>query len=151
VLVNEPCDTPTIAKADGGQLPHDWYYLSAVPLAGSVTPAISAMDNVMTEYGTTHAVWGEGAFAQVLTIAKFDTAILKAHERVTPATVLAKARAFKGPVAWGAPRLNCGGFPGDPAVCNDLVRFFENTSPGVMKAIGTWVGPPKGFKVPVIG
>jgi len=151
VIVNEPCDTPTVAKADGGQLPHDWYYLTAVPLAGSATPAVTAMKKVMLEYHTTHAVWGEGAFAQIITIAKLETEVLKAGKHVSPATVLAAARQFRGPVAWGSPRLDCGGFPGDPAVCNDLVRFFQNTRPNVMKAIGPWVGPPKGFKLPVTG
>ena len=152
VLVNVPCDTPTVEKADGGKLPHDWYYLTANPLPGSGTPAITSMVKAFTPYGkaaVAYDAWSADAFGQVVTVAKLDTEILKAHGKVDPATVFAKARAFKGPVVQGAPHLDCGGFSGTPATCNDLDRFFQNTAPTVMKPLGTWIGPPKGFKAPL--
>jgi ABC-type branched-subunit amino acid transport system substrate-binding protein len=152
VLVNVPCDTPTIAKADGGTLPHNWYYLTANPLPGSPTPAVTAAVKAFTPYGkgpVAYDAWAADAFGQVLTVAKLDTEILKAHQKVTRATVFAKTRAFKGPIVQGAPHLACGHFKGTPATCNDLDRFFQNTAPNVMKPLGTWIGPPKGFKPPL--
>ena len=152
VLVNVPCDTPTVAKADGGKLPHDWYYLGANPLPGSPTPAVPAMEKVFSLYGKGHVAfnaWAADAFGQVVTVAKLDTELLRAHKKVTPANVLAKARGFRGPVVQGAPHLACGRFKGTPATCNDLDRFFQNTAPTVMTPLGTWIGPPKGFKPPL--
>ncbi len=151
VLVNVPCDTPDIQKADGGQLPPDWYYASANPLPGDTSdPSLAAFKKVATEYGE-EPYWGDAwvadSFGQMITIAKFDTEILKAGKKITPATVNATAKAFKGPVVQGAPDLDCGGFKGAPAVCNDKTSFFQNTSPGVFHAIVYYLGPPAGFKV----
>lgn len=150
VLVNVPCDTPTVAKGDGGSLPADWYYLTANPVPGSGTPAITSTEKVFTEEGKGPQgmnAFDSDAFGEVLTIAKFDTEILKAHKKITPAAVTAKAKAFKGPVAEGAPDLDCGGIASTaPALCNDHVRIYQNTAPTVMKKITTWIGPPKGFK-----
>ncbi|MGH9100926.1 MAG: ABC transporter substrate-binding protein [Acidimicrobiales bacterium] len=152
VLVNVPCDTPTVAKADGGRLPHGWFYLTANPLPGSKTKAVTAAEKVFKGYGKGPLgfdAWSADAFGQVLTVAKLDTQLLKAHERITPKSVFKKARAFKGPIVQGAPHLACGHFKGTPATCNDLDRFFKNTAPTVMEPIGTWIGPPKGFKPPL--
>lgn len=149
VLTNVPCDTPTVAKADGGQLPPGWYYASVDPLAGSGTPAVKAFERVATKYGhktTGPNAWVADSFGQILTIAKFDTEILKAHKKIDPATLRKKAKAFRGPVVQGAPHLHCGGFAGTPAVCDDLVSFFHNTGPGVMKDVAPWLAPPKGSK-----
>lgn len=150
VLVNVPCDTPTVAKGDGGSLPADWYYLTSNPVPGSGTPAITATEKVFGEEGKGPQglnAFDSDAFGEVLTIAKFDTEILKAHKKITPATVAAKAKAFKGPIAEGAPNLDCGGIAKTaPALCNDHVRIYQNTAPNVMKDVTTWIGPPKGFK-----
>ncbi len=150
VLVSVTCDTPTVAKADGGQLPHDWYYLSANPLPGSPTKAVSAAAAVFKEYGKAaggKTAWETDAFGQILTNAKFDTEILKAGKKITPATVAATAKAFKGPMANGPATEDCGGIAGFPAVCGSEVNFFQNTSPGVMTPVAYGVGMPKGFKV----
>ncbi len=156
VLVNVPCDTPTVQKADGGTLPHDWYYLTANPLPGSGTPAITSMVKAFgaTSFGKSkvavaYDAWAADAFGQVVTLAKLDTETLKAHGTVNSSTTFAKLRAFKGPVVQGAPHLDCGGFSGTPATCNDLDRFFQNVKPTVMKPLGTWIGPPKGFHAPL--
>ena len=152
VLANVPCDSTEVATADGGTLPVGWYYASANPLPGDASdPSLSAFKAVATKYGEAQwaaDAWVADSFGQILTIAKFDTQILKSGKQITPATVNAAARAFKGPVVQGAPNLNCGGFAGAPAVCNDEVSFFQNTSPGVFKAIVRFLGPPPGFKIP---
>jgi Periplasmic binding protein len=152
VLANVPCDSTQVATADGGTLPVGWYYASANPLPGdSSDPSLPAFKTIATKYGEAQwaaDAWVSDSFGQIITIAKFDTAILKAGKQITPATVNAAAKAFKGPVAQGAPNLNCGGFAGAPAVCNDSVSFFQNTAPNVFKAIVRFLGPPAGFQIP---
>ena len=39
--------------------------------------------------------------------------------------MLAKAKAFTGPLALGAPSLQCGKYADAPAVCNDQTQFFN--------------------------
>jgi len=151
VVTDVPCTAPTVAKADGGQLPHDWYYLTAQAMPGSNTKALTTVaKKIFTEYGKGPIyadAWAEMGISQILTIAKLDTQILKDHKKVTPETLFTAARAFKGPILQGAPHLDCGGFK-TPATCNDRDEFFQNTAPGVMKRLSTWIGPAKGFKVP---
>jgi branched-chain amino acid transport system substrate-binding protein len=152
VMANVPCDSTQVATADGGSLPVGWYYASANPLPGdSADPSLAAFKKIATTYGEAQYAadaWVADSFGQMITIAKFDTEILKSGKTITPATVNAVAKAFKGPVAQGAPNLNCGGFAGAPAVCNDEVSFFQNTAPNVFKAIVRFLGPPAGFKIP---
>ena len=149
--VDVPCATPTIAKADGGQLPHDWYYLTAQAMPGSKTPSITTVaKKIFAEYGKAPLyanAWSEMGISEILTLAKLDTALLKAHQKITPATLFKAARAFKGPILQGAPHLDCGAYS-TPATCNDLDRYFQNTAPTVMTPVSTWIGPPKGFKPP---
>lgn len=152
VVTNVPCDTPTVAKADGGKLPPDWYYATVDPLPGSKTKAITSFQRVATAYGKPalgKSAWSADAFGEVLTIAKFDTKIVKAGKKVTPASVLKVGRKYDGPVAQGPPNEHCGSFSGYPAVCNDVERYFENTAPTVMKPVGPWIAPPKGFKLTI--
>jgi ABC-type branched-subunit amino acid transport system substrate-binding protein len=149
--VDVPCATPTNAKADGGQLPHDWYYLTAQAMPGAKTPSLTTVaKKIFAEYHKAPLyanAWSEMGISEILGLAKLGTALLKEGRHVTPATIFAAARAFKGPTIQGAPHLDCGGFK-TPATCNDLDQFFQNTAPTVMKPVSTWIGPPKGFKPP---
>lgn len=150
VVVAAPCATPTIAKADGGQLPHDWYYLSVQAMPGSKTKSLIVAKKVFAEYGKAPlygTAWSEMGLSLILSVAKLDTGLLKTHKKVTPATLFTAARAFKGPILQGAPHIDCGGYK-TPATCNDVAQFLENTAPTVMKRVSTWIGPPKGFKPP---
>lgn len=152
VLANVPCDSTVAATGDGGQLPTGWYYASANPLPGDASdPSLAAFKAVADQFGqATNATdaWTADSFAQLLTIAKWDDELLKAGKPITAANLNALAKSFKGPVPQGAPTLVCGSFPQAPAVCNDEVSFFQNTSPGVFKAIARWIGPPAGFAIP---
>jgi len=149
VLVNVPCDAPTVASADGGQLPHDWYYAGSNPLPGSSTKGVVAISKAAAEYGKGALggdPWVADGFGQIITMAKFETAIMKSHKKLTPKAVLGTARSYRGAVVNGAPHLDCGGVAGAPAECSQLVSFYENTSPNVMKVIAYYIGPPKNFK-----
>jgi branched-chain amino acid transport system substrate-binding protein len=153
VVANVPCDSTQTQTADGGQLPPNWYYLTANPLPGDASdPSLPAFAKVAKTYGEKQwaaDAWVGDSFGQMITIAKWGTQILKAHQQITPATLNATAKAFHGPVAQGAPHLACGQFKSAPAVCNDLDQFFQNTKPGVFVNFGGgWIGPPKGFQIP---
>lgn len=152
VLANVPCDNPVTAQGDGGQLPVGWYYASANPLPGDTAdPSVAAFKAVADKFGekTWDAdAWTADSFAQFLTIAKWDGQLLSEGKTITAANLNAIAKTFKGPVPQGAPTLVCGSFTYAPAVCNDEVSFFQNTAPGVMKAIARWIGPPPGFVIP---
>jgi branched-chain amino acid transport system substrate-binding protein len=152
VLANVPCDNPVTAQGDGGQLPVGWYYASANPLPGDAAdPSLAAFKTLADTYGekTWDAdAWTADSFAQFLTIAKWDGQLLSEGKPITAANLNTIAKTFKGPVPQGAPHLVCGSFAAAPAVCNDEVSFFQNISPGVMKAIARWIGPPAGFVIP---
>ena len=153
VLVNAPCDTPTVAKGDGGTLPTGWYYasVSESQVKSPTTRTAHAVYNVASEYGDATVGVNPNtlnAFGVILTMAKFDTEILKAHEKISPARVMARAKAFKGPVLIGSPHIDCGGYPRTgPAACNVLEKFFQ-TRKGVLKDVTPWLKPPKGFTRP---
>ncbi len=152
VLANVPCDSTVTAQGDGGQLPTGWYYASANPLPGDPDdPSIAAFKAVADQFKyATYAAdaWVADSFAQMLTIAKWDDELLVAHKAITASGLNTIAKTFKGPVPQGAPSLVCGSFKQAPAVCNDRDSFFQNTSPGVFKAIARWIGPPNGFVIP---
>ena len=152
VLANVPCDSTVTATGDGGSLPIGWYYASANPLPGDASdPSLAAFKKVADQFGNAvyaADAWTADSFAQFLTIAKWDGELLKAGKPITVANLNAIAKTFKGPVPQGAPALVCGSFPQAPAVCNDKDSFFQNTAPGVFKAIARWIGPPAGFAIP---
>jgi branched-chain amino acid transport system substrate-binding protein len=152
VLANVPCDSTVTAQGDGGALPIGWYYASANPLPGdALDPSLAAFKKVADQFGNaTYAAdaWVADSFAQLLTIAKWDDDLLTAGKPITASNINALAKTFKGPVPQGAPSLVCGSFPQAPAVCNDKDSFFQNTAPGVFKAIARWIGPPGGFQIP---
>jgi branched-chain amino acid transport system substrate-binding protein len=152
VIASIPCASTQTATADGGTLPHDWYYGSVGSIAGDASDtslaAFAAVTRTFHDTQWTDDSWVESSFAQMITLGKWYTEVLTEHKALNPANLNAVARAFKGPVPMGPPSLNCHGFPHAPAVCNDHVEYFENTAPKVMKPIALWIGPPAGFKIP---
>lgn len=155
VAVNEPCDTITNAKADGGQLPHDWYYAGDTAMSGVIgTKAVPSFERIAAKYGHPHTdtTWVQNGFAELVTIAHIDAKLLRKHKPVTAKTVFAAAKAFKGPVAEGPRHLSCGNITKIfPALCTDVCSLFQNISPGVFKLDEFEVGPPKGFKFSTTG
>jgi len=87
--------------------------------------------------------WVIVAWGQVLTTAKMINQVGAA--KVTPARFTKAIRAFKGPQALGAPSLQCGKYPTEPAACNDQTQFFQYEGKGVFKRLTGWLRPPAGF------
>jgi len=152
VLANVPCDSAVTAQGDGGALPVGWYYASANPLPGDpADPSLAAFKTVADKYGDPTGAsdaWVADAFGQVLTIAKVYNQILKSGGQITTASVNAGLKGLKGAIPQGPPQLQCGAISDAPAICNQEDQFFQNTSPGVFKAIARWIGPPPGWSPP---
>jgi branched-chain amino acid transport system substrate-binding protein len=152
VLANVPCDSAVTAQGDGGALPVGWYYASANPLPGDpADPSLAAFKAVADKYGDPTGAsdaWVADAFGQVLTIAKVYNQILKSGGKISVATVNTGLKGLKGAIPQGPPQLQCGAIASAPAICNQEDQFFQNTSPGVFKAIARWIGPPPGWSPP---
>ena len=121
-----------------------WTYLIASSLFGDKTdPGMPAYTKVTQTYGATKDApdpWNIVAFAQILTTVRFLNEI--GVDNITPQAVLAKAKAFTGPVALGAPQLNCGKYGDAPAVCNDQAQFFNYQGKGTFTRVSGWLTPP---------
>jgi branched-chain amino acid transport system substrate-binding protein len=121
-----------------------WTYAIASSLFGDTTdPGMPAYTKVTQRYGTPDAApdpWNIVAFAQVMTTIKFLNEI--GYGNITPQAVLAKAKGFKGPLALGAPQLQCGKDADAPAVCNDQTQFFNYAGKGKFTKVAGWLRPP---------
>jgi hypothetical protein len=81
------------------------------------------------------------AFSQILTTVKLMNEL--GYAKLTPGAILAKAKAFKGPLALGAPALACGKYAAAPAVCNDRAQFFEYQGNKKFVKVAPWTEPPQ--------
>ena len=131
-----------------GDFPH-WTYAIASSLFGDPTdPGMPAYEAVAKTYSTPANApdpWNIVNFGQTLTTIKIMNEV--GYASLSPSAILAKAKAFTGPQALGAPALDCGKYSNAPGVCNDRIQFFEYTGgvtsgkPQWTKAAG-WLQPP---------
>jgi branched-chain amino acid transport system substrate-binding protein len=137
------CLNGLVAAGLGGDFPI-WTYAIASSLFGDPTdPGMPAYMKVMGKYGTPAVApdpWTIVTFGQVLTTARFLNQVGYGH--ITPQSVLAKAKAFKGPVALGAPALQCGKYPSAPGICNDRTQFFLYKGKHAFVKTAGWLQPP---------
>jgi branched-chain amino acid transport system substrate-binding protein len=121
-----------------------WTFAIASSLYGDTTdPGMPAYTKVTQTYGTPETApdpWNIVSFSQMLTTIKFLNEI--GYDNITPQAVLAKAKAFKGPLALGAPQLQCGKYADAPAVCNDQTQFFNYAGKGRFTKVAGWLRPP---------
>jgi branched-chain amino acid transport system substrate-binding protein len=140
------CAVPQVkAQYPGGDYPK-WYY--GVAAAGDQftnNASAAAFKKVLAEFGQSKLVndpWAPTEFSSILTIAKFMNQI--GYNKLSPSTIAAKARVFKGPIVLGPPILNCGKYPDAPGVCADGASFFTYKGDGVFARV-----PPGWFETPV--
>jgi len=141
-IVSAPlCLNGLVRAGLGGDFPH-WTFAIASSLFGDSTdPGMPAYTEVTGKYGTPDAApdpWNIVAFSQVLTIIKFLNEV--GYDNISADAVLAKAKAFTGPLALGAPSLQCGKYTEAPSVCNDQVQFFNYE--GQFSRVSEWLRPP---------
>jgi branched-chain amino acid transport system substrate-binding protein len=137
------CLNSQVAAGLGGDFPI-WTYAIASSLYGDPTdPGMPPYMKVTAQYGQQAEApdpWNIVSFGQMLTTARFLNQV--GYSGITPSAVLAKAKAFTGPVALGAPSLQCGKYPSAPAVCNDRTQFFLYKGKHVFVKSAGWLQPP---------
>lgn len=143
-IVSAPlCLNGQVAAGLGGDFPI-WTYAIASSLFGDPTdPGMAPYMKVAAKYSTPANApdpWNIVAFSQLLTTVRYLNQL--GYGKSTPDNILAKAKAFTGPVALGAPQLACGKYPSAPAVCNDRAQFFEYHGKHVFKKVAAWLQPP---------
>ncbi len=143
-IVSAPlCLNGQVAAGLGGDFPI-WTYAIASSLYGDPTdPGMPAYMKVAKKYSTPADApdpWNIVAFSQILTTVRFMNEI--GYGKITPKAMLARAKAFTGPVALGAPELACGKNPAAPAVCNDRAQFFVYKGQHQFVKVASWLQPP---------
>jgi branched-chain amino acid transport system substrate-binding protein len=142
-IVTAPlCLNPLVQKGLGGDYPH-WTYAIASSLFGDKTdPGMPPYMKVTQQYGVKTAPdpWVIVSFGTMLTTIK---AINEAGgSSASSSAVLDKLKAFKGPVALGAPELACGKYANAPAVCNDRAQFFTYEGGNNFVRAAPWLQSP---------
>ncbi|MEN3280877.1 MAG: branched-chain amino acid transport system substrate-binding protein [Solirubrobacteraceae bacterium] len=144
VVSNPLCLSPVVSKGLGGDVPK-WYYGIASSLTADPTdPAAKTMVDAMTKLGKANLAadpWVPTTMATVLTIIRFMNAV--GADKLSSAAIAEQAKAFKGPLAFGAPSLQCGKYPEAPAVCNDQTKFFKYDGKGKFVRASGFVRPPQ--------
>ncbi len=122
-----------------GDWPH-WTYAIASSLFGDPSdPGMPPYEAVAKKYSTPANApdpWNIVNFGQMLTTIRIMNEV--GYANLSPSAILAKAKAFTGPQALGAPSLACSKYSSAPAVCNDRIQLFEYAG-GVTKGRPDWV------------
>ena len=142
-IVSAPlCLNPTVSEGLGGDYPI-WTYAIASSLYGDKTdPGMAPYIKVTEEYGVKTAPdpWVIVSFASVLTTIKFLNEV--GPDNLTSDAIIEHARSFTGPVALGAPELECGKYKDAPAICNDRTQFFTYEGKNHFEKAADWLQPP---------
>ena len=121
-----------------------WTYAIASSLYGDPTdkgmPAYQRVINKYKAQKNAPDPWHIVAFGQLLTTVRFLNEV--GADKITPKAVLARAKAFKGPLALGSPKLQCGKDKKAPGICNDTFQAFTYQGKFAFKRASGWIGPP---------
>jgi branched-chain amino acid transport system substrate-binding protein len=143
-IVSAPlCLNPLVQEGLGGDYPI-WTYAIASSLFGDTTdPGMPPYIKVTEQYGVKTAPdpWVIVSFGSVLTTIKFLNEL--GPDGLTTDAIVDKARSFKGPVALGAPELQCDKYQDAPAVCNDRTQFFTYSGKNQFDKAAEWLQPPQ--------
>jgi branched-chain amino acid transport system substrate-binding protein len=144
-IVSAPlCLNPTVQAGLGGDYPI-WTYAIASSLFGDKTdPGMPAYMKVTGQYKVKTAAdpWVIVSYSDVLTTVKFLNEV--GFDNLSDSqAIIAKAKAFTGPVALGAPEVQCGKYPQSPAVCNDRTQFFTYGGKLAFNKAASWLQPPQ--------
>jgi branched-chain amino acid transport system substrate-binding protein len=146
IVSNPLCLSGEVAAGLGGDLA-PWVYGIASTLAGDKSDKAAVPYNkAMAKLGQAKLAgdaWVIVSWGQVLTTVKMMNKIGVA--KLTSAKFTTTIRAFKGPQALGAPSLQCGKYPTEPAACNDQAQFFKYEGKGVFTPLSGWLRPPANF------
>ena len=103
-------------------------------------PAYEAVIKMYKAQANAPDPWHIVAFSELLTTVRFLNEA-RVGGKITPARVLAAAKAFKGPLALGPPKLVCGKYKDAPAICNDSIQAFTYKGKGAFTRASGWISP----------
>jgi branched-chain amino acid transport system substrate-binding protein len=134
---------PRVAYANG-DIPK-WTYGIAQTLVNQPGPQSKLYLKNGLQYGTTvpNMLWvfSEGAWEELLATVKIMNAV--PYAKLSPATISAGFKAFRGPTILGPPDIACGKVsPGEPAACGNQTQFYNYVGKGKWKTLTGWVKPP---------
>jgi branched-chain amino acid transport system substrate-binding protein len=144
VLSTPICTFIPRAAYAGGDIPQ-WTYGIAQTLVNLPGPQSKLYLKKGIQYGATVNdllwVFAEGAWEQLLATVKIMNTI--PYAKITPATVTAGFKTFRGPLVLGPPEIACGKVsPGEPAACGNQTQFYNYAGKGVWKVATGWLKPP---------
>jgi branched-chain amino acid transport system substrate-binding protein len=123
-----------------------WTYAIASSLYGDPTDkGMPAYDAVIKRYNAAKNApdpWHIVAFSELLTTVRFLNEAAAANGgKITSPAVLKRAKAFRGPLALGAPKLQCGKYKDAPGICNDMFQAFTYKGKFQFTRASGWIGP----------
>jgi branched-chain amino acid transport system substrate-binding protein len=144
VLSTPICTFLPKAAYAAGDIPQ-WTYGIAQTLVNLPGPQSKLYLKKGIQYGATVDdllwVFAEGSWEELLATIKIMNQI--PFNKITPATVNAGFKAFRGPTVLGPPDIACGkASPGEPAACGNETQFYNYTGHGVWKVASGWLKPP---------
>lgn len=120
-----------------------WTYGIASTLYGDPTdkgmPAYAAVIKKYKADKNAPDPWHIVAFSELLTTVRFLNEV--GADAITPAKVLARAKAFRGPLALGPPKLQCGKYKDAPGICNDSIQAFTYQGKFAFTRASGWISP----------
>jgi branched-chain amino acid transport system substrate-binding protein len=136
---------PRSAYADG-DFPR-WTFGIAQTLVNLPGPQSKLYLKKGLQYGTTVNdmlwVYSEGAWEELLATVRIMNKI--PFSKLSPATIAAGFKAFRGPLVLGPPNIACGKIdPKQPAVCGNQTQFYNYVGKGQWKVASGWLKPPAG-------
>src|ERR1700733_10778278 len=134
-VVASPLCLAAAVKTALGNYP-DWYYSSAQDNLATGRPEVKAYYKLLASYGQSASdqdPWYCTAFSEILTAAQFMNSIAKekGFAKVSPTTVAAAAKEWRGPFILGQPNIKCGEYAKAPASCADQQAFYLYKGNGV--------------------
>jgi branched-chain amino acid transport system substrate-binding protein len=144
VLGTPLCTFPPRSAYANGDLP-PWTFGIAQTLVNLPGPQSKLYLKKGLQYGTTVAnmlnVFSEIGWEEMLATVKIMNTM--PFSKLSPATVSAGFKTFKGPLILAAPQIACGTVSaGEPAICGNQTQFYTYTGKGKWKVASGWLQPP---------
>jgi branched-chain amino acid transport system substrate-binding protein len=145
VIGTTNCEQPAIkSQLPGGDYPMYNYAISEAGDPQTGDPTGQALTKALAQLGNYASnatdVWYDCEWGGILTLAQFMNKIGYAH--LSSKAILKQVKAWKGPLALGAPIIKCGKYKFAPASCADGEYFLRYAGNGVDKRVTKWVEPP---------
>jgi branched-chain amino acid transport system substrate-binding protein len=144
ILSTPICTFIPRAAYASGDIPQ-WTYGLVQTLVNKPGPQSKLYLKKGLQYGTTvpNMLWvfSEGAWETLLATVKIMNQI--PYEKLTPATISAGFKAFRGPTILGPPNVACGKVSRtEPAACGNQTNFYKYLGKGKWRLVGSWLKPP---------